>query len=79
MDKGPWKVIHDTHDAPLVGSDDFTHDVWLRISGDFGDAEKLQYAEWLCEVLNRASASARPVQPMWPCGCKRPNFCDVCA
>jgi hypothetical protein len=48
MDKGPWVVIN----ANAV-SNDFTHDVVLRITGDFADYdEKLKYANWLVNRLN---------------------------
>jgi hypothetical protein len=47
-----------------VISDDFEHDVTLRISGDFADdAQRLAYAEWLCAVLNNVSHSIRAQQP----------------
>ena len=40
-------------------SDDFDHDVTLRIDGDFADrAERRAYAEWLCQKLN---ADPRPL------------------
>ena len=55
MDKGPWKVIapdkgkSDWH----VGSDDFAHDVWLAVSGDFeDDAQRKAYCDWLASRLN---------------------------
>jgi hypothetical protein len=37
----------------LIESSDFTHDVVLRITGDFADSdEKLKYANWLVNRLN---------------------------
>jgi hypothetical protein len=36
MDKGPWRVMYDALDrAAGVRSDDFEHDVILKIDGDF--------------------------------------------
>lgn len=53
MDKGPWRV---TAHGSCVESGDFTRDVLLRISGDFEDqAQRAQYAEWLCARLNAPS------------------------
>ena len=49
MDKGPWRVINKN----AIISDDFTHDVILRITGDFANSdEKLKYAKWLVNRLN---------------------------
>lgn len=51
-DKGPWIVASETGNK--IESDDFTHDVTLTISGDFGsDADRVEYAQWLCEILNK--------------------------
>jgi len=50
----------------VVQSEDFHHDVTLKISGDFGDpGVKLAYAQHLAEILNLgiASRAARPTQP----------------
>jgi hypothetical protein len=57
MDKGPWRVFPDEMGTPIyVSSDDFAHDVQLRVFGDFADdAERLAYCEWLAGVLNSAS------------------------
>ncbi len=51
MDKGPW-IVH--NDGEAVISNDFTHDVWLKITGDFCPESRKQYAEWLASVLNAA-------------------------
>ena len=60
FDKGPWRVIHEAGGGIVVGSDDFTHDVWLRISGDFVDADqKTEYAESLVVVLNDSAHSGQ--------------------
>lgn len=48
-DVGPWIVF----DCNTIWSEDFTHDVALKISGDFADdAQRMQYAENLCAQLN---------------------------
>ena len=52
MDKGAW---HWKRSGPYVDvfSSDFTHDVALRISGDFVTSrQEEKYAEWLCARLN---------------------------
>jgi len=60
MDKGPWVVIGPPLSGRarwVVGSDDFEHDVWLHVSGDFADDdERRAYCEWLAQVLNQASS-----------------------
>lgn len=57
MDKGPWVAGGNTVDA-YVESVDFTHDVRLRVDGDFRDyAQRREYAEWLAETLNAATRS----------------------
>ena len=54
-DKGPWIVASET--GHKIESDDFTHDVTLTISGDFGsDADRVEYAKGLCDVLNKQGA-----------------------
>ena len=53
-DKGPWSIFT-AQDGTLVGviSDDFEHDVVLRVDGDFEDAaQKTAYCEWLAAKLN---------------------------
>lgn len=59
MDRGPWQVIEPDdgkHDW-VVGSDDFTHDVWLYVTGDFADDDqRRRYCEWLAQRLNRYEA-----------------------
>lgn len=55
----------------VVQSEDFHHDVTLKISGDFGDpGVKLAYAQHLAEILNlgiasRAALSTQPQQAGW--------------
>jgi hypothetical protein len=55
-DQGPWSVDvweHDGKKFVVLQSNDFHHDVALKISGDFGAIEKeIQYANLLCEQLN---------------------------
>ena len=56
MDRGPWTV---EHEGRHLYSADFEHDVCLEITGDFaGDAGRIEYAEWLAEVLNAAAKVA---------------------
>lgn len=59
MDKGPWRVFNakpgTEKEGAAIGiqSDDFTHDVLLRVSGDFKDNEqKYEYCELLAKILN---------------------------
>jgi len=48
-DSGPWEITEDL----CLGSGDFTHDVILRILGDFADdTQKRKYAENLAAKLN---------------------------
>ena len=50
-DSGPWTV---SDDGRTISSDDFTHDVLLRVSGDFyNDAQRKCYADQLAKILNR--------------------------
>lgn len=51
LDKGPWTV----EDGLVLFSDDFTHDVTLSISGDFGIGQKEDYMKQLCDFLNTAT------------------------
>lgn len=49
-DKGPWTV---SEDGRVIESDDFTHDVILRVTGDFySDEQRKEYAENLAAKLN---------------------------
>lgn len=62
MDKGPWEIYYDddvvdeaTGNRRIIGisSDDFEHDVLLRVSGDFGSYEdRHRYCELLVAKLN---------------------------
>lgn len=76
-DKGPWIVVSET--GHKIESDDFTHDVTLTISGDFGsDADRVEYAKGLCEILNRRWIPTTVEMP--PSGVPViafvPNFCS---
>lgn len=52
-DQGPWTVWQDK-DAVGLGSNEFNHDVSLRISGDFYNTDsKLTYARKLADQLNQ--------------------------
>lgn len=52
-DRGPWRVMVDEKGIPSIASDDFTHDVVLRITGDFEDnIMRKAYAQDLCDSLN---------------------------
>lgn len=49
-DTGPWSVSEDGRE---IQSDDFTHDVILRVTGDFyDDAQRNAYAKNLAAKLN---------------------------
>lgn len=49
-DEGPWVASDDGH---YIYSDDFTHDVSLKVCGDFWDSnQRKQYADHLARVLN---------------------------
>ena len=50
-DKGPWTT---NLDGKYIQSDDFTHDVILRIGGDFeSDEQRRAYAQGLADILNK--------------------------
>lgn len=52
MDKGPWKIFLNQDDI-IIESDDFTHDVQMKITGDFATpTQHLKYAEWIADILN---------------------------
>jgi hypothetical protein len=49
-DQGDWAA---SEDGKRIESNDFTHDVWLKVSGDFvDDAQRKKYAENIAERLN---------------------------
>lgn len=50
-DLGPWDV---SADGSTISSDNFDHDVLLRVSGDFyGEAPRIAYSKELASRLNR--------------------------
>jgi len=52
MDRPEWSVSVYGSDV-YAASDDFTHDVMLRIGGDFWDmVQKEEYAQKICDILN---------------------------
>jgi len=54
MDKGDWFVFKSS-DESVIGlqSNDFKHDVVLKVTGDFSDSEqKEKYCELLADKLN---------------------------
>ncbi len=60
LDKGPWIVVTTPppETATYLESDDFTHDVRMKIAGDFATvADRELYAFALAEVLNAAASS----------------------
>ncbi len=60
LDKGPWSVVTTPppETATYLESDDFTHDVRMRVSGDFATvADRELYALALAEALNAAASS----------------------
>jgi hypothetical protein len=60
-DKGPWTV---DADGKSIQSDDFTHDVILRVTGDFySDAQRKAYAENLAKKLNVPNANVTGLAP----------------
>lgn len=67
VDKGPW-TAHiggrqgQNGDIPcaIIASDDFEHDVWLYVTGDFESIDKaLAYAQGVAQRLNATT----PAQP----------------
>ena len=53
-DKGPWTT---NLDGKYIQSDDFTHDVTLRIHGDFvSDEQRRAYSQGLADLLNKYGA-----------------------
>jgi hypothetical protein len=56
-DKGPWHI--DIY-GKLIMSDNFTHDVILRITGDFySDEQRIAYAKNLAAKLNAPNVKFR--------------------
>lgn len=58
LDKGPWETKMFPEGTVYLYSDDFEHDVSLKVMGDFASSEdKLNYANALAEALNNAAAA----------------------
>ena len=54
IEKGSWSVQEWKDDRVVVMSEDFTHDVALEISGDWGTKEeKIAHAQFIADKLNR--------------------------
>lgn len=52
-EKGPWDVEEWSDAQVVIQSRDFTHDVALKVSGDFRSyAQKMAYAHEVCKRLN---------------------------
>ena len=50
VERGPWEV---SDDGRTIMSDDFTHDVMLAVSGDFGsDEDRKAYSDEIARRLN---------------------------
>lgn len=66
-DKGPWEAMIGTRDTAagpvqcaIVASNDFAHDVWLYVVGDFADIEQAhEYAKGIAERLNATAPNVR--------------------
>lgn len=57
MDRGPWHAVvwddKDKMNTVYVASEDFKHDVFLRVYGDFKNLrEKMRYAREVADALN---------------------------
>lgn len=54
MNRPEWNVETSKDGTKFyAASDDFSHDVWLEISGDFWEPEqKREYAQKICDILN---------------------------
>lgn len=59
-DTGPWEV---SGDGSAISSDDFDHDVILRVTGDFASAEQRKsYSDQLAAQLNSHITTAAVLQ-----------------
>ncbi len=62
-DAGPWKFDFSEKGELALYSDDFNHDVMMRVSGDFGDKRNKEiYGEYICEILNKGCARAKALE-----------------
>lgn len=56
-ERGEWRVLKMENGERALLSNDFTHDVLLRVNGDFSnDRERDAYCEWLAARLTTATA-----------------------
>ena len=56
-DKGPWVA---SEKGRTIASDDFTHDVYLLVVGDFfSDEQRKAYADNLAKKLNAPNVKVR--------------------
>lgn len=60
-DRGPW---HASENGWMIASDDFRHDVVLKVTGDFeDDASRIAYARTLADRLNSAGETPTSLVP----------------
>lgn len=60
-DMGPWQASEDGRE---IASDDFCHDVVLKVNGDFyDDAQRKRYADNLVARLNATRPNASVERP----------------
>ena len=54
MDNGPWRIFYDIRGEAIgVESDDFDHDVLLKVKGDFLNKDQMEiYCQLLVNKLN---------------------------
>lgn len=52
-------VRFEVHNNRVIYDDDFIFDAVLKVSGDFSDAQRAAYLQWVCDALN---AAAQPEQ-----------------
>lgn len=53
IENGEWTVFKNGKEVYLT-SDDFEHDAWLKVSGDFETTtQKINYAQEICNRLNK--------------------------
>lgn len=54
QDRGSWRVVFGDKGRSIhIASDDFKHDVWLTLSGDFAsEDDRVRYANMIANRLN---------------------------
>ena len=73
-DKGPWTAHvgarqgqHEDIPCAIIASDDFEHDVWLYVTGDFESIDKaLAYAQGIAQRLNASAPTSTATAPAQP-------------